>query len=179
MSSNPPPPENDPPPATPSPVSAKSRALQKFPPIVNRRTATSSSNNGDDECEEENNKNKNHEEEESEEEEDVLVPEREFERPECSYSSSILQASSLGLNQIRTRFSSPLRHSSSAGAPSFPTKDVVNNVAEFRSRASHPKDLGIYIHTLSLPLLLVVLNCVAVMLAAEFYIATKCCSCDL
>lgn len=146
MSSNPPPPENDPPPATSSPVSAKSRTLQKFPPIVNRRIATLSSSNEDDECEEENNKNKNHVEEESEEEEDVLVPEREFERPECSYSSSILQASSLGLNQIRTRFSSPLRHSSSAGAPSFPTKDVVNNVAKFRSRVSYPKDLGENVH---------------------------------
>jgi len=151
MSSNPPPPENDPPPATSSPVSAKSRTLQKFPPIVNRRTATLSSNNEDDECEEENDKNKNHdnEEESEEEEDDVLVPEREFERPECSYSSSILQASSLGLNQIRTRFSSPLRHSSSAGAPSFPTQDVVNNVAKFRSRVSHPKDLGIYTHSFS------------------------------
>ncbi|KAK7258242.1 hypothetical protein RIF29_32806 [Crotalaria pallida] len=34
-------------------------------------------------------------------------------------SSSILLASSLGLNHIRTRFSSPLRHSSSLDAPSF------------------------------------------------------------
>jgi hypothetical protein len=144
--------ENDPPPPTPSPVSAKSSKLQKFPHILNRHTASSSSSSSNneiivDEGEEEKNKNKN----KVQEEEDavVFVPRGQLERAESSSSSSssiLLQASSLGLNQIRTRFSSPLRHSSSAGAPTFAAVPVnINNVAKSRSKSSYPKDLGIHI----------------------------------
>ncbi|KAG2398269.1 serine/threonine protein [Vigna angularis] len=74
------------------------------------------------------------------------------EEDECSESSSILLASSLGLNNIRTRSSaSPLRYSSSVGAPSFLTQNaaVTINDARFRTRLnSHPQrdHLGEKVH---------------------------------
>ncbi|KAK7341064.1 hypothetical protein VNO80_23988 [Phaseolus coccineus] len=126
MSSNPPPPHSSHKPgkdhsaATAIPSSPSSRAkLRKIPPIPIRRSKLGN--------------------EEQEEEED-----------ERSDSSSILLASSLGLNNIRTRSSSsPLRYSSSVGAPSFLTQNAITiNDARFGSRSnSHPKkDLGGRIH---------------------------------
>ncbi|XP_014492723.1 probable serine/threonine protein kinase IRE [Vigna radiata var. radiata] len=127
MSSNPPPPPHSSHkpgqdhPAPGKPSSPAGRAkLLKIPPIPIRR-----SNLGN---------------EEEKEEED-----------ECSESSSILLASSLGLNNIRTRSSaSPLRYSSSVGAPSFLTQNaaVTINDARFRTRLnSHPqRDLGEKVH---------------------------------
>ncbi|XP_058765263.1 probable serine/threonine protein kinase IRE [Vicia villosa] len=150
MSSNPPPPENDPPPATPSPVSSRGNKLQKTPHILSRRTAASSVDEVADEvtdfAEFEDEENKILEEE-------CVVPQRHFERGESSSSSSsssILLASSLGLNSIRTRLS-PLRHSSSAGAPAFAIKEAaipvsINNVVKSRSKSSHPRDLGEKVH---------------------------------
>ncbi|XP_050894876.1 probable serine/threonine protein kinase IRE isoform X2 [Lathyrus oleraceus] len=142
MSSNPPPPENDPPPATPSPVSSRANKLQKTPHILNRRMGTSSVDEVTNFAEFESEENKILEEE-------CVVPQRHFERGESSSSStssSILLASSLGLNSIRTRLS-PLRHSSSAGAPAFAIKEAavavsINNAAKSRSKSSHPRDLG-------------------------------------
>ncbi|KAL5073577.1 hypothetical protein RYX36_012561, partial [Vicia faba] len=54
------------------------------------------------------------------------------------------------LNSIRTRLS-PLRHSSSAGAPAFAIKEAaipvsINNVTKSRSKSSHPRDLGEKVH---------------------------------
>lgn len=148
MSSIPPPqpPPNssttDPSPSTPSPVSARANKLQKIPHILNRHTAVISSSNEVEEGEEDNNNNNS----KNDDEEQCVELER------ADSSSSILLASSLGLNHIRTRFSSPLRHSSSAGAPSFIGKDAVlhvaiNNVAKSKFKSSHPKDLGIYTHS--------------------------------
>ncbi|ESW03324.1 hypothetical protein PHAVU_011G004700 [Phaseolus vulgaris] len=126
MSSNPPPPYSSHKPAkdhsaTAIPSSPSTRAkLRKIPPIPIRRSKLGN--------------------EEQEEEED----------DERSDSSCILLASSLGLNNIRTRSSSsPLRYSSSVGAPSFITQNAIAiNEAGFRSRSnSHPKrDLGGIIH---------------------------------
>ncbi|CAJ1934335.1 unnamed protein product [Sphenostylis stenocarpa] len=76
--------------------------------------------------------------------------EEEEEEGECGDVSSILLASSLGLNHIRTRSSSsPLRYSSSVGAPSFLTQNAVTiNDARFRSKPnSHSKrELGEKVH---------------------------------
>ncbi|CAI8600463.1 unnamed protein product [Vicia faba] len=149
MSSNPfPPPEKDPPPSTPSPVSSKANKLQKTPHILSRRTAVDDTDEVADfaEFEEE-------EEKKIYEEDECVVPQRHFERGESSSSSSsssILLASSLGLNSIRTRLS-PLRHSSSAGAPAFAIKEAaipfsINNVTKSRSKSSHPRDLGEKFH---------------------------------
>ncbi|KAL2329375.1 hypothetical protein Fmac_022802 [Flemingia macrophylla] len=63
---------------------------------------------------------------------------------------NILLASSLGLNHIRTRSSSsPLRYSSSLGAPSLLTQHSVNiNDVTLRSKSSNPrKTIGQKVHT--------------------------------
>ncbi|XP_027356126.1 probable serine/threonine protein kinase IRE [Abrus precatorius] len=74
----------------------------------------------------------------------------EKEEEECH--SSLLVASSLGLNHIRTRSSSsPLRYSSSVGSPSFLTQDPITiNDARHGSKPSHTKDLAHWNHSKSL-----------------------------
>ncbi|XP_061340467.1 probable serine/threonine protein kinase IRE [Gastrolobium bilobum] len=137
MSSTPPPPHSPEPPSpkpdqgipAPATPSRLGRAkLQKIPPIPIRRTAASTE------------EGELADEEKSEEKEEVEVEEGE------RAVSSILLASSLGLNHIRTRSSSsPLRYSSSVGASSFLGKDAVrtnDNDARPRSKPYHPKDLG-------------------------------------
>lgn len=125
MSSTPQPPRSPQPhsaPGTPSPLASRAK-LQKTPHILNRRAA-------DDDDEDEPEEDKPEHEKEEEEEEGV--------RPG---SPSILLASALGLNHIRTRYSSsPLRYSSSLAAPPIFPKDA--NVAKPRSKPSHSKDLG-------------------------------------
>ncbi|KAK7404232.1 hypothetical protein VNO78_04942 [Psophocarpus tetragonolobus] len=116
--------ECDPAAGTESPVAARSK-LQKIPPIPIRRSKEASSFRagvGDEEQEEDD-------------------------------SSSILLASSLGLNHIRTRpSSSPLRYSSSLGAPSFLTQDAVPiNHATLRSKSnSHSGEKVPFTHSQSL-----------------------------
>ncbi|KAK7312074.1 hypothetical protein VNO77_35637 [Canavalia gladiata] len=108
----------DPAPGLPSTLAARAK-LQKIPPIPIRRTKLSTDGGNEEEDEEEG---------------------------ECD-ESSILLASSLGLNHIRTTrsSSSPLRYSSSLGAPSFLTQDAVTiNDARLRSKPSRPKDPGLH-----------------------------------
>uniref|UniRef100_A0A0R0IJQ1 non-specific serine/threonine protein kinase n=1 Tax=Glycine max TaxID=3847 RepID=A0A0R0IJQ1_SOYBN len=116
----------DPAPGSPSSPSGKGK-LQKIPPIPIRRRKVSSSSSAAAAATTTHAGNGDEEQEED--------------------SSSILLASSLGLNHIRTRSSSsPLRYSSSLGAPSFLTQDAVTiNDVRLRSKSnnSHPrKDLG-------------------------------------
>lgn len=106
----------DPVPGTPSSPAGRGK-LQKIPPIPIRRSKVSSSS--------------------------TTTHAGNVDEGQEEDSSSILLASSLGLNHIRTRSSSfPLRYSSSLGAPSFLTQDAVTvNDARLRSKSnnSHPR----------------------------------------
>ncbi|MED6167267.1 hypothetical protein PIB30_001163 [Stylosanthes scabra] len=130
MTSTPTPPRH----ASSSHGSAKFK-LQKIPPIPFRKKSKSKAE-AKRLAEEEQNKQQQEQQLREQEQEREREREREQqskaqkEMQDCDVAaSSILLASSLGLNQIRTRSnSSPLRHCSSVGAPSFLTNDVVSTI---------------------------------------------------
>ncbi|XP_057746312.1 probable serine/threonine protein kinase IRE [Arachis stenosperma] len=144
MTSTPTPPRHADPSSSSSSSSAKFR-LQKIPPIPFRRKSKSKAE-ANRLAEEEHKKQQQKLQQEKKEQQQKQSKVQKDMQDCDSGEPSILLASSLGLNQIRTRSSSsPLRHCSSVGASSFLTNDVVSNIDHIPT-TKPTKDLGEKVH---------------------------------